>query len=65
MKFELELTQRLQKSLKGYDFEVGVLKDGPHKEPVHTLPGEPHGIEKLRRRPSTESLKCSKRIVHW
>lgn len=34
MKLSMKLTERLQKSLHGYDFEVGILKDTKHFEPV-------------------------------
>jgi hypothetical protein len=40
MKFQLKLTERLEKSLHGYDFEVGVLKSMPHYEPKATEPGK-------------------------
>jgi hypothetical protein len=40
VKFQLKLTERLEKSLHGYDFEVGVLSSQKHFEPLHTELGQ-------------------------
>ena len=37
----MKLNERLKKSLHGYNFEVGVLSDVPHFEPVHSPIGQP------------------------
>lgn len=40
MKFQLKLTERLEKSLHGYDFEVGILSGQQHFEPLATELGK-------------------------
>lgn len=57
MKFEMKLKERLEKSLHGYNFEVGVLSGQQHFEPMMNDPGKPPQLKSFAGGPARKQSR--------